>query len=275
MPDAANRRLVWAVLTPTEVVRSSALSIVVIGLNHRTVPLELLERTTRDGRRAAQGAARPRRRGRNISEAVRALDVQPHRGLRRRRALPPAPTPTSATSCASSPAWRPRSCSRPPLQPARRGRRRPPVLGGRRARVGRARRARDPRAGARRLVGGASTRAPPGRRSTSCSATRSRPASGPAPRPASAAVARRRSPTPPSRWPPSASARSPERRVLVVGAGEMGEGIVAALAGTGVGEVVVVQPHLRSAPSSWPSGSAAGPCRSRRWPTRWPRPTCC
>ena len=111
MPEARNRRLVWAVLVPIRVVRSSALSIVVIGLNHRTVPLELLERTTVSPEALAQGAARPRR----------PRPTSARRWCSRRATAPrstpspsasTAPSPTSATSCATWPTWRPRTCSR-------------------------------------------------------------------------------------------------------------------------------------------------------------------
>ena len=43
------------------------------------------------------------------------------------------------------------------------------------------------------------------------------------------------------------------RRVLVVGAGEMGEGIAAALVHAGANDIVVVQPHRANAPSNWPT----------------------
>ena len=184
------------------------MSIVVIGLNHRTVPLELLERTT------VTAAALPKALHDLISATEHqrgraALDVQPHRGLRRRRALPSGvrrhprlpvrPRPHGARGSAAA-----------PLQPARRGRRRPPVLGGGGAGVGRARRARDPGAGAQRLVGGAVRRhrplvaepaVPPRARDRQAGPHRDRhrPVHG---------VGR---PTPRWRWRPSASARWPVR----------------------------------------------------------------
>ena len=64
-----------------------AMSIVVIGVNHRTGPLAVLERLAiaRDDVAKAVVGLVPRD---NIREVGRAQHVQPHRGLRRRRALP-------------------------------------------------------------------------------------------------------------------------------------------------------------------------------------------
>ena len=63
------------------------MSLIVVGLNHRTVPVELLERMTVPDGAAREGAARPRR-ARAPARGRRALDVQPHRGLRALHALP-------------------------------------------------------------------------------------------------------------------------------------------------------------------------------------------
>ena len=154
------------------------MSIVVIGVNHRTGPLSVLERLTiapDDVAKAVVGLA-----GRDNLREVAVLstcnrtevyavaerfhgayaDIRDFLcelgGARRRRAAPV------------------------PLQPARRGRRPAPVRGRRRARLGRARRERDPRPGARRVAGRRATRAACARRSTCCSATPCASASGPA-----------------------------------------------------------------------------------------------
>ena len=49
--------------------------------------------------------------------------------------------------------------------------------------------------------------------------------------------------------------------MLVVGAGEMGEGMAVALAGAGVAEVIVANRTLAAA-RRWPDASVAGPCAS-------------
>ena len=76
-------------------------SVVVIGLNHRTVPLDLLERMTVDDARSRRRCTTCAR-GRARQRGGRAVDLQPHRGLRGRRAVPRRRTATSATSSPSS-----------------------------------------------------------------------------------------------------------------------------------------------------------------------------
>ena len=235
------------------------MSVVVIGLNHRTVPLDLLERMTVDGAAPAQGAARPRR-PRPRLRGRRALDLQPHRGLRRRRAVPRRLRTTSATSSPSWPSCRPRtspttSTSTTTTRPSATSSRSPP--GSTPPCSARARSSARSRDGVGAWPG---TRAPPARRSTCCSATPSRSASGPAPRPASAAASTSVS--------QAAVAMAAERlgaldgrRVLVLGAGEMGEGMAVALAGAGRRRGARRQPHLATGPRRWPTGSAAGPSR--------------
>ena len=122
----------------------AGVSVVVIGLNHRTVPLDLLERMTVDDARLPKAlhdlcVARAPRRGR------RPVDVQPHRGLRRRRAVPrrlrgrpqlprpswrscrPRSSPTTSTSTTTT---RPcRTCSRWPPGSTRRSSARAEILG--------------------------------------------------------------------------------------------------------------------------------------------------
>ena len=67
-------------------------------------------------------------------------------------------------------------------------------------------------------------------------------------------VGRRR---PRSRWPPSALGSLAGRRVLVVGAGEMGEGMAVALADAGVAEIIVANRTVRSRRAPRRRGSAA------------------
>ena len=167
------------------------MSVVVIGLNHRTAPLDLLERT--DDRRCP-AAARPCTTScaaTALSRGGRAVDVQPHRGLRRRRAVPRRLRGRAQLLLRACRSCRPRSSPTTSTSTTTRTAVDPPVRGRRRARLGGGRRERDPRPGAARRGSGLAPRAPPAPRSTCCSATRSRSASGSAPRPASAAASRR------------------------------------------------------------------------------------
>ena len=63
------------------------MSILVIGVNHRSGPLSVLERLTIPARRAAEGR-RPSGPSRHRARGRADQHLQPHRGLRRRRALP-------------------------------------------------------------------------------------------------------------------------------------------------------------------------------------------
>ena len=74
-------------------------SLIVVGLNHRTVPVELLERMTVPRSRAAEGAARPR--GSRAPARRRSCSRRATAPRSTRSAL--ASTPRSATSPSSSP----------------------------------------------------------------------------------------------------------------------------------------------------------------------------
>ena len=66
------------------------------------------------------------------------------------------------------------------------------------------------------------------------------------------------------------------RRVLVLGAGEMGEGMAVALAGAGAAEVLVANRTAGPRPRRSPTASAAGPCRLDDAARRSsPTSTCC
>ena len=66
-----------------------------------------------------------------------------------------------------------------------------------------------------------------------------------------------------------------DRRVLVLGAGSMGEGMALALAGAGVEEIVVANRTAGEGPRARRPRSVGGPSPSTRSPTRWSRATCC
>ena len=181
------------------------MSILVIGVNHRSGPLALLERVTLAPDaigKAVVGLADPRQRPRGRG----AEHVQPHRGVRGHREVPRRVRRHPRLPVRHRPPGTRRAAS-VPVRAARRRRRRASVRGRVRARLGRHRRERDPRPGppgvGDRAVGGRR----PQRASTCCSATRSASASAPAPRPGSAA-APRRSATPRSRWPSTCSVAS-------------------------------------------------------------------
>ena len=102
-------------------------------------------------------ARRARRRG------AAALDLQPGRGLRRRRDASTAASPRSPRCWPRQSGIARRRAGRPPLRALRRGRGRAPVLGGRRARLDGRRRVADPRPAARPRTRAAPRRAPSAR----------------------------------------------------------------------------------------------------------------
>ena len=121
------------------------MSVVVIGLNHRSMPLELFERMTiDDGRlpKALHEMASQQQRQRDR----RALDVQPHRGLRGRREVPRRLRRHPQLPRRDR-LPRARGLRRPPLRPLRPRGHPPPLHRHRRARLGGRR--REPRSSAR------------------------------------------------------------------------------------------------------------------------------
>ena len=214
------------------------MSVVVVGLNHRTTPLPLLEAMTVPPARAAEGAARPGRPG-PPERGGRRLDLPADRGVRRRRPLPRGHErdPQLLLGVERQPA---RGVLRSAVLVLRRGGRRPPVQGGRRAGLGRPRGERDPGPGRRRLGRGPGGRRRPGPCCRRCSATPSRSASGCAPRRPSPG-APPRSPRPRWRWRRPSSGRCRARPRSCSGAGEMGESMAQALAGAlDAGSLLVV-----------------------------------
>ena len=252
------------------------MSLIVVGLNHRTAPVEPARADDRARGAARQGAPRPRR-ARAPARGRGAVHVQPHRDLRALHALPP----------------RGRRCRRVPCRVL--GRRRPKtsptsstryydeaavahLFGGRRRpRLDDRRRERDPRPGARRLAGRA-TREGTAPQLVGCSARRSSRASACAPRPGSAAI-RFRSRRPRSRSLPSTWATSRAARVLVVGAGQMGAGLTVDVAHRGVSTDVCVANRTAERGAAQrrgsPVGSARSPIPRPSSPTRSSTPTCC
>ena len=87
----------------------AGVSVVVVGLNQRTVPLELLERHDGERRAPAQGARRPARAATTSPRPCVLSTCHAHRGLRGGRALPRRRRRTSATSSPNSASRRPRT----------------------------------------------------------------------------------------------------------------------------------------------------------------------
>ncbi len=166
------------------------MSILVVGVSHSSAPVSLLERLALDHdgvvqARRRRGRQRARHRGHGRG------DLQPHRGLRRRRPLPRKRR--GDLPAAGRPGRRARRGARVPLlRPLRRRGRQPPVPGRLRARLDGGR--RDAGASARPARRCASARRPAASvpRSTRCSSSAARRQARPTPRPTSTG--------PPPRW---------------------------------------------------------------------------
>ena len=86
------------------------MSVLVVGISHKTAPVSVLERVALDAEGAHEAGPRglrPRARHRGHG----ALDLQPHRGLRRRRPVPRQRRGDLADARRAAPASRPRTCS--------------------------------------------------------------------------------------------------------------------------------------------------------------------
>ena len=236
------------------------MSIVVIGVNHRTGPLSVLERLTiapDDVAKAVVGlAARD-----NLREVVVLSTCNRTEVYVVAERFHGAYADIRDFLCELGVAAR-RRAAPAPVQPARRGRRPAPVRGRRRARLGRARRERDPRSGAHGVAGrqGRGRRAldarpaVPSRHERRQAGAHARPSIGRGTSSVSHAAVEMVT---------DRSGRSTGRNVLVVGAGEMGVGVAIALHKAGAADDHRVQPH---APARQP------PRRPRRRSGRRSRP---
>ena len=106
------------------------------------------------------------------------------------------------------------------------------------------------------------------------SATRSRWASGPAPRPPSAGT-RCRCRRPRWRWPPAGSARSTTGGCSCSAPGAWARAWPSRSPAPASSEIVVANRTADEGRRSSPPGSVGGPSPSTRSPTRWSRATCC
>ena len=233
----------------------TAMSIVVIGVNHRTGPLSVLERLAIAPDDVGQGDRRARR-PRQHPRGRRAQHVQPHRGLRRRRAVPrrlrrhprlplrarrrSPPTSCTRTSTASTTTPRSRTCSRSPPGSTR------PCSARARSSARCARRGRSPsdEGGAR---ADAQPAVPPRARDRQAGPHRDR----------RSAAARRRSATPRSRWPPSGSARSTAAACSSSAPARWAKASPPRCVDAGAGRHRRRQPHADARRRSSPSASAA------------------
>ena len=163
------------------------MSLIVVGLNHRTVPVELLERMTVPAEQPRQGAARSRRRREHLLEVVVLSTCNRIEVYARCTHFHPA-VGDVRDFLAELLRCRPRRLLRSPLHVLRRSRGRAPLRGRGRARLDDRRRERDPRPGARGVAEPRCAKAPRRSCSRGCSGTRSSRASACAPRPVSAAI---------------------------------------------------------------------------------------
>ena len=246
------------------------MSVLVVGISHRSAPVSLLERGHRRrsatppdvARRAARG--RPRRRGR------RARDLQPGRGLRRHRGLPRRRRrgQRPAVAAVRRPA---RGAVKPPLRALGGPGRPAPVPGRLRARLDGRRRVADPRPaapGVRRRA--RRRRRPDAARAVPEGAARS--ASGPT---AETGIDEAGQSLVTVGLERAVAARRPARpaaRVLVVGAGSMGALAGATLRRAGAGAGRRRQPHRRPTPPRLADDARRPRHRARRARAR-PSPT--
>ena len=82
------------------------MTVLVVGLSHRTAPVVGARAGRRAGRRRPQGARRAASRGEHDQRGDAALHLQPGRGLRGRRRASTAASPTSPPCSRGTPAWR-------------------------------------------------------------------------------------------------------------------------------------------------------------------------
>ena len=212
------------------------MSVLAVGISHRSADVRVLERATVPRRRDRQGprraaALRERRRGRARHH------VQPGRGLHGRAGLPRR---SRGRRRRARPALRPRrrGAVRAPVRALRGRRGRAPVPGDRRASTRWSSASRRSSARSAPRTTPRARPAPSAARCTSCSSARCGSASGSTPRPASTRPAARSSPR---RWPTPTAALGglAGRRALIVGAGSMGGLAAAALRRAGIGEIVI------------------------------------
>ena len=141
-----------------------------LGISHKTAPVALRERLAFTEREADE-FARARDRDARGARGGRDLDVQPHRGLPRRR-RPGGRRVRRARPARPPRAHPPDGAGRGDLLAAQLRRRAPPLPRDRGPRVDDRRRGRDPGAGASRPRGGDARPAAPGRSATACSPPR-------------------------------------------------------------------------------------------------------
>ena len=234
--------------------RGGRMSVLVVGISHKTAPVSVLEQVALDADghpEADPRGLRPRARHRGH----RALDLQPHRGLRRRRPLPRQRRGDLADARRAAPAGRPRTCSptstcTTTTAPSRTCSTSPPAST--RWCSARARSSARPA----RRCGWARRTARSAPRSTCCSSRRCASASARTPRPTSTGSR--------PAWSPSALDRAAEhlgglagKHVVVVGAGSM--------AGLTVGDRRRAPAPPRSwSPTAPPSAPPASPSSTTR-----------
>ena len=218
------------------------MSVLVVGLSHRSAPVDVLERAAVAADEVAQAARRAAAR-RRTSPRRAALHLQPGRGLRGRRRLPRRPCRRRPRCSAGTPGCRCRELTEHVYVHYAGPGRAAPVRGRRRARLDGRRRGPDPRPAARRLRRrrrdrhrrpGAARAGPAGAAGRQAGARQHRHRHG------------RRAPWSPRRWPtrpPRSAATWPGAGRVVVGAGAMGGLAAAHLRRAGAGRDRRAEPH--------------------------------